>query len=392
MTPPGAKTVIVRHGDVNTKSQTVQTDMERQLVENIEALLADRRVEATVERQWSRLFVHAHEDDVDAATDAASDAFGVVSASPALRVDPEMDAITDALAETARETYDGGTIAVDARRAGTDYPFTSVDVERQGGTAVIDAVGGAEVDLTDPDETFYVEVRRDDAYVFREKLPGPGGLPLGSQSPVVALVSGGIDSPVAAFEVMKRGSPVIPVYADLGNYGGPDHEARAFETVRSLSRYAPNFSMDVHRVPLGPYLPDIADEMEAGRMLAFRRLLFRAAEHVAREEGAYGIVTGEALGQKSSQTAANLAVTSEATALPVLRPLLTMDKQDIVARARVIDTFVDSTIPAGCNRFAPNQAETHSSLAEQLEREPDALLEWAREAASESRVVSLSNF
>ena len=394
MHPPGADTVLVRHGDLNTKSNTVKRYMVDILAENLEATLADRSVSGDVEGNWNRPLIHTTESAVEDAAQAASDVFGVVSTSPALVVEPELEAICDALAETARERYDSdvGTFAVDASRADKRLPFTSEDLARRGGTAIWDAVEGRfdpEVDLDDPDITFGVEVREDAAYLFLERFPGPGGLPLRSQAPLVALVSGGIDSPVAAYEIMRRGSPVIPVYVSLGDYGGPDHEARAIETVRSLSRYAPNVDLSVYRVPGGETVSLLAETMEEGRMLSLRRFFYRIAEHVAHEHDASGIVTGEAIGQKSSQTAQNVGVTSRATQLPIHRPLLTWDKQDIVATAREIGTYRDSTINAGCNRVAPDRAETNALLERLLEVEPDDLFERAEAAAANAERILL---
>ncbi|WP_439026562.1 tRNA sulfurtransferase [Haloarchaeobius sp. DT45] len=383
MHPPGAGTVVVRHGDLNVKSTGVQRRMERRLVENVEALLADAGVEGTVERPWSRILVRTGEADIEAATEAAAKAFGVVSASPALSVPSEREAITDALAETAREHYTGGTFAVNARRAEKSLPFDSEDAQRWGGQAIWEAVEddfAPEVDLDDPDLTFHVEIRGDETFVFLDHVEGPGGLPLGTQAPMVALVSGGIDSPVAAYELMRRGSPVIPVYVDLGDYGGPDHEARAVETVRRLASFAPNFEFTVWKVPAGDVVTKLVERVDTGRMLVFRRFLYMVGEAVAGEAEAAGVVTGEALGQKSSQTGQNFAVTSQAIDLPVHRPLLTWDKADIVEQARAIGTFRDSTIPAGCNRMVPNQPETRGSLPSVEAAEPDDMRDRAREA------------
>ncbi|MFH5798921.1 tRNA uracil 4-sulfurtransferase ThiI [Haladaptatus sp. CMAA 1911] len=389
MHPSGADTVLVRHGDVGVKSGKVQTEMERRLRDNIAAILADRDIDAEVERRWSRLFIHANENDIEEATTAAADTFGVQSASPAAVVSPEQSVIEETLADAAREHYHGGTFAVRARRSSKDHPFTSAELEREGGTAVWNAVENPNVDLDDPDITFSVEVRDDDAFVFLEKRDGPGGLPLGTQTKLVSLVSGGIDSPVATWEVMKRGSPVIPVYLDLGDYGGIDHRARAIETVRKLARYAPERDMRVRKVPAGEAMTLLGEEVGPARMLVFRRFMYRVAEHVAREESAHGIVTGEAIGQKSSQTARNLGVVSTATSMPIHRPLLTMDKSDIVARARRIDTYTESTIPAGCNRLAPDYPETNATHEIAQNAEPDGLFELAEEAAENVELVEL---
>jgi len=391
MHPPGADVVVVRHGEIGTKSEHVGAKMERRLRENLAAVLADRGVDAEIEQRRFRLRLHT--DEPEAATAAAADTFGVVSASPAVRVEPTIEAVCEALTAAAREGYDSGSFAVSARRAGVEsaHPFSSTDIEREGGSAVWDAAEETgvepEVDLDDPDTEFFVDCREDDALVFLEKRAGPGGLPLGTQDPVVALMSGGIDSPVAAWELMKRGAPVIPLYVDLGDYGGVDHRARAVSTTETLARYAPDRDMRLRIAPAGEAVAAIAETVDVGRMLVLRRFMLRVAAAVADERDAVGVVTGEAVGQKSSQTTANLAVTSAAVDLPVHRPLLTVDKTDITARADEIGTFGESTIPAGCDRLAPDYPETRGRLGAIEEREPDGLAERARAVADRLEVV-----
>ncbi|WP_435095513.1 tRNA sulfurtransferase [Halarchaeum sp. P4] len=391
MHPPDADAVLVRHGDVGIKSTSVQTRMEERLAENLGAQLDARGIEGSVETEYGRLVVHA--EDVEAATQAATETFGVVSASPAAVVEPSLDAICEALAAAAREHYDGGTFGVDARRAG-QHAFDSHDIGREGGQAVWEAVEDAfdpEVDLDDPDVPFYVECRADRSFVFLEKREGPGGMPLGTQEPLVALVSGGIDSPVAAWLAMKRGAPVVPVYLELGPYGGPDHEARAVETVRDLATWAPNFDMDVRRVPAGDALERLGETVANTRMLSFRRFMYRVAERVAEDVGAVGVVTGEAIGQKSSQTTANMAAVAGATDLPVHRPLLAWDKQEVVGKARALGTYTDATMDVGCDRLAPDQPATSADRARVLEAEPDDLLEWAAEAADARETIPVGS-
>jgi len=387
MNPPGADVVLVRHGDLGSKSRGVKRDMEHRLGENLEAILDDRGLAGEVELTWSRPRVHTTEADVAAVAEAAADAFGVVSASPALSVASELDAICDALARTAGAVYDKGTFAVDARRADRSLPFDSEDVQREGGQAVWDAVAPEfepAVDLDDPDVTFGVEVREEATFLYTDTVDGVGGLPLGTQDPVVVLVSGGIDSPVAAFELMRRGCPVVPVYVDLGDYGGPDHRARALRTVRDLRRYAPNFDLEPWVVPGGDAAARLVEAMDRGRMLAHRRFLLAVGEAVAERVGAVGVATGEAVGQKSSQTATNLAVTDAATDLPVHRPLLTWDKHEVTQRAREVGTFHDSTIPAGCNRLVPDEPVVATSVDRVGALEPDDLFEWARDAVADA--------
>ena len=394
MHSPGADTVLVRHGEIGTKSEQVGRKMEAQLRDNIAAILADRGFEDRVERERTRLYVRSAPERIEAVTDAVTDTVGVASASPARTTAPTLDAIGEALGVTARRHYDGGTFAVRARRAGgTDaHPFSSEDIEEAGGAAVWRAAedGGVDpaVDLDDPDLTLFVECRADDAYVFVERRDGPGGLPVGTQRPVVALVSGGIDSPVAAWELLRRGCPLVPVYVDLGEYGGQDHRARAASTTERLARYAPNTEMALRVVPGGSAVDRIAEETEKHRMLVLRRFMLRVAAAIAEAENAVGIVTGEAVGQKSSQTSANLRVTSAVTEFPVHRPLLSSDKPTITQRARDIGTYDDATIPAGCNRIAPTYPETAASLAAVRRAEPDDIDALARTAARDARLAT----
>jgi len=393
MHPNGASTVLVRYGEIGVKSGPVQRRMEGRLRENIATALDRHGVDATVEREHTRLYLRATPDDIDAATDVVTDTFGVVSASPAVRVAPTLDAIADALGDAAGDHYDGGTFAVRARRAGEPdaHAFSSGDIEERGGSAVWTraAESGIDpaVDLDDPDLTFFVECRPDDAYVFLEKREGPGGLPLGTQEPLVALVSGGIDSPLAAWEAMKRGCPVYPLYVDLGQYGGVDERSRAVETVGGLSVYVPDGDLPLRIAPGGEGIERIAEAADTCRMLVVRRFMLRVAEQVAESVGAVGIVTGEAIGQKSSQTTPNLRATGAVTDLPVHRPLLTMDKTTITQRAREIGTFDDSTIDTGCHRLAPENPATAPPLSTVRAAEPDDVRRLAERAAAEVELV-----
>ena len=389
MKVPGADVVIVRHGDIGVKTSRVQSWMEETLATNLEAMLSARSIAGTVEQHRGRLFIRTAQPE--AAAVAAADVFGVVSASPARSVAPTLDAISRALADVAEQTYTGGTFAVDARRAG-DHGFTSQKVGRVGGDAIWTAVAEdfePAVDLDDPDHRFEVEVRDAEAFVFQGRIDGPGGLPVGTQEPLVALISGGIDSPVAAWLAMKRGAPIIPLYFDLGDFGGADHRTRAIDTVRTLAAYAPGRDWSLRVAEIGPALEEISERIGDTRMLSVRRLMLSVAGAVAAETGAQGLVTGESMGQKSSQTVTNLHVTDQITDWPVHRPLLTFDKQEIIARARSIGTYKTATIDAGCNRIAPDHPETAAPIDRVEGAEPAAFEDWARAAAAEVEILHL---
>jgi len=391
MHPPEAGTVVVRHGELGVKSEQVRRKMERQLRDHVEALLADRDIPGTIETTRNRLYVET--EAVEAATAAATDAFGVVSASPALRTKPRMDTMLGVMRAATQDCYDGGAFAVDANRAGPSdaHPFSSVDIERAGGEVLGEAIErmGFEprVDLDDPEFTVFVDCRPEEAFVFVEKRPGPGGLPLGSQRPLVALVSGGHDSPVAAWLAMKRGSPVIPLYVDLGEYGGVDHRTRAVASADRLAELTPHRDLRLRMAPAGDLVDELVAAVEETRMLSLRRAMVALAGAVAREQNAVGVVTGESVGQKSSQTAANLGVTDAATDLPVHRPLLSWDKTAIVDRARELGTFEASSVQAGCTRVAPEFPETNATLEAVRAAEPPDLLDRARALADEVTTV-----
>lgn len=368
--------------------------MEDRLVSNIRVGLDRAGIDANIDLQWSRPFIAVDEGQIARATEVASETFGVVSASPSLCISRDRDEIVSTVAEVATETYERGTFAVRARRADKRLPYTSGDLEREAGSAVFEAVQGQfdpEVDLDDPDITFHIEVRREHAYVFTDIVAGVGGLPVGTQAPMVALISGGIDSPVAAYRIMRRGSPIIPVYVDLGTYGGADHQARALEAIARLHSYAGAQREPAYIVPAGDIIERFVAEVDAGRMLLLRRFMFMIAEHIARDVGAVGIVTGEALGQKSSQTATNFEVTGMATELPIHRPLLTMDKVEITDIARDIGTFRSSTVPTGCPTIAPDRVMTKASVADIDQLEPDDFDQLTEMVVERAEVLEPTN-
>ncbi len=370
--PPGVSCLIIRYGDIGTKSRSVQRSMQDTLEDNLLAGLSRAGIAAEIRSEWARPIVHVKHDLAEA-LEVATNTMGVVSASPARSVPAEQSAIVAEIAEMAEATYEGGTFAVRARRRDKSLPFTSDDLERAAGAAVIETLADRSdptVDLDDPATTFHVEAHANTAYVFLEKHAGPGGLPVGVQAPLVALISGGIDSPVAAYRAMRRGSPIVPVYVDIGAFGGPDHQARALEAIATVQEYAGVHRRETYLAPAGELVEDLAETVDRGRMLVLRRAMFRIAERIARDVDAVGIVTGEALGQKSSQTAANFFATSAPIDFPVHRPLFSLDKQDIVEQAREIGTYESAAIDAGCPSLAPEHVATRATPSTVDDLEP----------------------
>ncbi|KAB1196152.1 MULTISPECIES: tRNA uracil 4-sulfurtransferase ThiI [Haloferax] len=384
-----AHVVLVGYGEVGTKSSSVRAKMEGRLQENVQAVLDDRSLSGRVEREWSRIIVR-DPTAPEAVAAACAEVPGVVWARPSVVCDPELDDIVAVCRELAADHPDGASFAIDEDRVGPKdaHDFSGRDIAREAGTAVVDATG-APVDLDDPERTYRVECREEAAYISVRRFDGPGGLPLGTQGKAVSLVSGGIDSPVATWEMLRRGCEIVPVYVDLGEFGGADHRARALETVRTIARRAPNFDMRVHVVPGDDVVQRLMDTVEDTRMLSLRRVMLAIAAEIANDEHAHSIVTGESLGQKSSQTGENIAVTEAAVDYPVHRPLFTRDKTDIVAAARELGTYTDSTLPVGCERVAPSFPETNASLSAVEAAEPDDLFELVVAAAQNRQLVSV---
>ncbi len=387
--PDRDRVVLAGYGEIGTKSAPVRRRLTGRLRANLAAVLADRSIPGTVERRWSRLVVHTPAPGAGAA--AAGDVAGLVWARPATVVPAERTAVV-ATAVAAADRAGPGRFAVRARRTGPPerHPFGARELERAAGAAIERATGAA-VDLDAPETTVRIEVRGDEAFVSTAETEGPGGLPVGTGGRVVALVSGGIDSPVAAWALMRRGAVPVPVYVDLGDYGGADHRARAEATVAALARRAPDEDLGLRVVEAGDLVAELVESVGPTRTLSLRRAMLAAAAGVAEAVGADALVTGEALGQKSSQTGPNLAVTDAAVDLPVHRPLLARDKAEIVATARALGSFDDATVPAGCERVAPAHPETAADRAAVERAEPDDLLARARAlgtAAAESAATA----
>lgn len=394
MIPSGADTVLVRHSELGTKSQGVQRRMERRLADNLHTRLEREGIAVGVSLERGRIFLEVEPADIRAATEGVSQTMGVLSASPARTVDASLAAIENELASIAEEVYTGGSFAIRARRAGPPerHDFSSADIEERGGAAVWEAVDEhfePSVDLEDPDVTFYVECRAERAYLFLEKYAGPAGFPLGTQGRTVALVSGGIDSPVAAWEMMRRGCELAPLYFDFEAYGGPDHVARAVESVEQIAAYVPAGELHLHVAPIGTAADQLLESVTSTRMLSLRRLMFAVGEALAQKQGAHSLTTGESIGQKSSQTGANLAATSVEVTLPIHRPLLDKDKQTIIDQARHLGTYRAATIPAGCNRIAPDKPATNAAVEEVRRAEPPGLLEMADEIVDDIEVIDI---
>jgi thiamine biosynthesis protein ThiI len=287
--------------------------------------------------------------------------FGVANYSPARRIDRAIEsltvAVTDLIADRAFDSF-----RISARRGDKVYPMTSMELNVALGRHV-QSLRPVRVDLDDPQLTIHVEVLEREALLYTDKRPGPGGLPLGISGRVLVLLSGGIDSPVAAYRMMQRGCRVSFVHFHSYPLVSKASQEKAVELAQHLAGYQGEAKL--YLVPFG----ELQRQVVLGapvplRVVLYRRLMMRIATELAHKERAGALVTGESLGQVASQTLENLLVINEAAPLLVLRPLIGMDKQEIIDQARRIGTYETSIIPDQdcCQLFVPKHPATKSTL------------------------------
>lgn len=342
-------TAIVRYGEIGTKSNTVQKQMIQTLRQRIEERIEHEGLEYDkVSRRQGRIV--AHTEEAEEAAQILRKVPGVKTVSPARKTEPDIEAI-----KKASEKFEyGETFGVNPNTGNTE--LSTPEIAEEIGSHVQDFTG-SEVDLDEPDTWLGVDVREDEAYIFTETNQGPGGFPTATQGTYAALISGGIDSPVAAYQIMTRGADILPFYFYNKPIAAEDHLMRFKASVRKLKKFHPSKKWKAVIVDMEEVNEELM-EVERGRMVLHREIMFRVAERIAEEKGLEGLVTGESLGQKSSQTSSNLELTSSSISKPVMRPLLTRDKNWISEEAREIGTFEEAEISSACRSLSPDNPAT----------------------------------
>ncbi len=294
--------------------------------------------------------------------------FGVANFSTVERTARDIEAlrarILDALSGNRFSSF-----RIETQRGDKTFPLTSPEINRQLGAAVKEK-SAARVDLLNPEFTVFVEILPRDAFFGFNKIPGAGGLPVGASGRVVSLISGGIDSPVAAYRMMQRGCRLIFVHFHSAPYLDKTSQEKVRQLVTTLTRH--HFQSRLYLVPFGEIQRQIVAAVNRPlRVVLYRRMMLRIAESIARKEKAKALVTGESLGQVASQTLENMSVIQQAATLPILRPLVGMDKQEIIDHARRIGTFDISSIPDQdcCQLFVPKHPATKAKSHEVEEAE-----------------------
>jgi thiamine biosynthesis protein ThiI len=331
-------------------------------------------------RRGSSFLLLAPADEMAAVLEVTTELLGLSVVQPALRVEPSTERAAQAAVELLRG-LPARSFAVRPRRREKSFPITSMDIGRIVGARVKDELG-LSVDLTAPDVELHVEAYQRELFVSVDRLRGAGGLPVGTSGRALVLLSGGIDSPVAGYRMMKRGLRCDFVHFSGQPLTGPESAYKAYAQVGRLSRYQGRSRLFV--VPFGLAQRLLASS-GAGRLqvLAQRRLMVRVADALARRERCEALVTGDSLGQVASQTLRNLEVVEGASTLPLLRPLLDRDKSEIIAEAERLGTYETSILPDEdcCTLLASGRAVTWT--------DPEPLIELERRVDVESVVERL---
>lgn len=384
--------ILIKNGELALKGLNRGT-FEAVLLKNLR-----RRLKAVghfmLRKSQSTIYVEPLDEwaDMDEAGRCVSQVFGIAAYSRAKVVAKDLSAIeATAPVYLADMLRDAKTFKVESKRADKTFPHPSPVISREVGGAVLEAFPHLKVDVHNPDVVVNIEVRDFGAYIHTRQLPGAGGMPVGTAGKAAILISGGIDSPVAAYMMAKRGIALTAIHFASPPYTSERAEEKVCELLRQVSHYAGHIRMFV--VPFTELQEAIRDHCpEELFTLVMRRMMMRIASKVAVREGCGALITGESLGQVASQTIPALACTDAVATLPVFRPVIGMDKEEIIQIARKIDTFDISIQPYEdcCTVFTPRHPRTRPTL--QMLDEAEAAWDYQpmlERAAENARIVKL---
>ena len=370
------RVLLVRYAEIHLKGLN-RPFFERLLVDRIKQAL--HPVAARVEREQGRIFVYGvGEEDLSDSMDKLQRVFGIHSISSACCVDKEWDAIREAAIAEAKPYADENeslTFKCFARRSDKRFPMTSEQLCHELGHELLEAYPNLSVDVHHPKLSVTVEIRQQNAFVYTNEIMGAGGMPVGSNGKAMLLISGGIDSPVAGYMIAKRGVLLDAVHFYSYPYTSERARDKVIELTKLVSRYAG--TINLYLVPFTDIQLTIYDKCPSTETtVLMRRLMMKIAERIAKDTGSLALITGESIGQVASQTIESLCVTDDAVSMPVFRPLIGFDKEEIIDKAQKIGTFETSILPYEdcCTVFVPKHPVTKPKV-DRL-RESEALVDF----------------
>ncbi|MBE6776902.1 MAG: tRNA 4-thiouridine(8) synthase ThiI [Ruminococcaceae bacterium] len=363
--------ILIKNGELALKGLN-RCNFEDILIKNIRRRLKSLG-DVTIRKAQSAIYIEPQNDDFHFAEALARVKliFGIAGFSRACVCLKDMDDILEKSVEYLKEPLEKiKTFKVEAKRADKRFPLTSPEICREVGGMLLSKYHHLKVDVHNPDITVFVEIRDTNAYVRAEQIQGAGGLPVGTAGTASILISGGIDSPVAAWTMAKRGLRLNAIHFASPPYTSPRAEQKVRTLLSKVARYSGCINLAI--VPFTEIQDQIAEHCpEDYFTLIMRRIMMRIAERIAKDSGSLALITGESLGQVASQTLPALVTTDYVTTMPVLRPLIGMDKEEIVSISRNIDTFETSILPYEdcCTVFTPKHPKTRPTLESCAEAE-----------------------
>ncbi|SDB08070.1 thiamine biosynthesis protein ThiI [Pseudobutyrivibrio sp. YE44] len=337
---------LIKYSEIGVKGKNRYL-FEDALVRQIKRSLYPVEGNFVVKKQSGRIFISVEGDyDYDEAVKALQHVFGISAICPTVVVPDEgFDALADAVIKYVDEEFEDKNFSfkVMGRRANKQYPMTSMEVAAEVGSRLLDAFPEMHVDVHNPDKIIYVEVRENMA-IYSTEIPGPCGMPVGTAGKAMLLLSGGIDSPVAGYMIAKRGVTLSATYFHAPPYTSEQAKQKVVDLAKLVAKYSGPIDLHIVNftdIQLYIYQQCAHDELT----IIMRRYMMRIAEHFAKENDCLGLVTGESIGQVASQTMQSLNCTNAVCSLPVYRPLIAFDKQDIVDISEKIDTYETSILP-----------------------------------------------
>lgn len=349
-------TVLIRYGELSTKGKN-RKDFIRKLDQNIRHMLKDFPA-LTYQRTFDRIYIRLNGEDPEKIRELLSKVSGISSFSFTEKVPSDLNAIEEACLRIASESGKH-TFKIITKRHDKTFPLNSDGINRAVAGEILKATD-LKVDVHEPELEIRIEVHSDFTYLTSEKIPGAGGYPAGINGKVLLMLSGGIDSPVAAYELMKRGLDVEAVHFASPPYTSENARQKVLDLAGMVSVYN-QLRMRVHIVEFTDLQLEIYKAAgDPYAVTLMRRMMFRIAELIAREEGCLALATGESVGQVASQTLESIACINEVISMPVLRPLICVDKVDIIDLARKIGTYETSILPYEdcCTIFDPKNPVT----------------------------------
>lgn len=377
---------LIKYAEIALKGKN-RSLFEDALMKQIRLHLKKVEGEYEVTKQQGRIYVEClSEYDFEDVVETLKKVFGIVGICPVIKIeDTGLDDLSAAVIDHLKERFEeeAFTFKVESRRARKNYPLASMELNAVLGERILDSFPNSRVDVHKPQVYVHVEIR-EKIYIYSEIIPGPGGMPLGTNGKGMLLLSGGIDSPVAGYMIAKRGVSIDAVYFHAPPYTSERAKQKVVDLARIISDYTgPIRLYIVNFTDIQLYIYDKCPHEEL--TIIMRRYMMRIAEHFAEEEGALGLITGESIGQVASQTMKSLAATNEVCTMPVYRPLIGFDKSEIVEIAERIDTYETSILPFEdcCTIFVAKHPVTKPNLniikrsEQNLEEKMDELVKTA---------------